>query len=1185
MSSGWADVLTNGNFESPVAASNWTDTGWTASGDVWRAHNAAYHGERGARIPTAAAGEAVLCQDATVPTGAYTFCGWLRIGGDAQPTNLELRLEWKDADSNDVQAATVSEFSHLDRDRVWRHVGVSGTCSISTLSFVRAVLCCRHDAGGAGATDIGFDEAQLYGGTYTGVPFLVNGGFERGGYTDGEWWYGSQWSAAPESVANSRRTWWPYSGTYDGVLEGWVNGNHTSVFSQCIYPQTTGSWTFSLFLRQEVEFQLSNAHLRIEWRDATYTNKVQADTLLDLTVTNDNQWGLYRLTGSCADTNLFEVRAVAEFGYGKDALNRSMYLDAARLAPGGYTNTALLDGGYHNHYALDPLVELVPGGSNYGPFLQVNYATTTTTFYALGHHPGVGAYPDSDSAVGLYAAWQPPADTNWVTLYGGMTKVGTVTVKADDPFHGLPASGTMDLDVYRYEWKQPCDGGGVPYAAPVKVYYAMYFDSFYGSVQEDRQFLVRVGGTRTNDYPLYPQYAHTSQWDRDYFYYNLPHVPRAAFTNHGFEAPPPPVSTNAPWQDAGWQGYGDATRDDWSAHAGALGAYLPGWFTNWPAGGVTNIAFSEAGVFQPLSCTGGTRTFATWFRSDPFVQPNRLELRLEWYETSGRLVQADVKDLSRFPRDGSWHHAFVTGTCLSNGLSCVVPYALGQFWQRTGFPDRVQLDDADFYAGAYTGVYTLANTSFEEGNPFQFRGSRWYAQTEYLGNYRPDWGARRGTWCAAFDGGDTNATEFTTRISQNLTPGTGTYTFAIWMLRDTNFVMTNCEVRLEWYDATFTNRVQADSITNFIAPDDNVWREYYVTGTCGDPELYEVRATVMVQYDRSPGTNGTTCRIDDARFFEGDYVPALVLDWGYHGAGTNNALTEPVPGGWGTFLRVDYARTTTTFYVLADDATIAPDPQLTGVVGLRVTYLDPLIADWSEVQTGMTHVGTAELDAGDAFHGLPSAGTKTVAVYRYRWTQPLDAGGDPLTGQHTVYYCPYFRAFAQSNQVENLWLLATGEIENNYTDGPQLFGESYFHKDYRYTNDWTPDQDGDGILDLWEIRYFDEITDCDASADDDGDERSNGDEFIADSVPTNGASYFRDRIALMRGTHVSEVCVDEPTTNTRVYDAFWKTNVLGEGPWVPCGLDVPGADAGTNLWLSVTNEAEKVFYRAGVRVP
>jgi hypothetical protein len=167
--------------------------------------------------------------------------------------------------------------------------------------------------------------------------------------------------------------------------------------------------------------------------------------------------------------------------------------------------------------------------------------------------------------------------------------------------------------------------------------------------------------------------------------------------------------------------------------------------------------------------------------------------------------------------------------------------------------------------------------------------------------------------------------------------------------------------------------------------------------------------------------------------------------------------------------------------------------------------------------------------------------------------------------------------------VDSIWLVQNGAWSNDYIGGPQQFDSGYYLRDYGYNQVWTWDQDDDGIADLWEIRYFDEITLCNAGDDDDGDGRSNADEYVADSIPTNDLHYFFGWITAASG-RIAQVRVDAPTTNSRLYDVYWKTNLVDQQPWKPYGLDVAGMPNGTNVWLSVTNNGSPTFYRTGVKV-
>jgi hypothetical protein len=1171
-----ASVLTNGGFEVPASGTNWAGTGWSAASNIWRVQRGGWSGARGAYAAADTADAAWLMQTVSVSTGTYTFSAWTMVESGTVLTNLEIQIEWLDAVSNLLDRATV-DWTHLPADGLWRRITATAACDSNELDLARVTVSAGWDAKTADPAGVRLDAAQLVVGSATGSPFTVNSSFEYGGTNDNVWWHGSQWGVVPEHDANSHRPWNHYAGDRAAVLEGWVAGSHTSRFVQHVYPASTGSWTFSVWMAREADFNLSNAALRLEWRDVTLTNELQAAVVTNLTVPADNTWREYELQAECSDPNLHEIRVVADFAYGKNLNDNSMYIDGARLVPGGFTNKVKARWGYYNHYNYDPQLERVPGSNNFGAFLQVNYAKTTTTFYVLSDHPDIGRYPDSEGEVGMYVSYLPPhlPDTsqNWETVYADMSRAGTAVLSDTKPFHGWPASGGATVDVWRYDWVQPLSNG-VPYDRSITVYYAPIFRSKYGDLVEDEKYLVRLDGFWTNGYPEAPQIFHTNQWQKDYTYQHCPHEPVDSFTNGSFESNP--AETN--WHGIGWQAYGATRRDDWSSHQGSMGAYLPGWYTNSPEW----RTFTESAVAQPVNTTGGMYTFSTWLRSDPGVHPNLLEARLEWYGTNGTMLQADRRKVTDyFPRDGSWHHVHVTGTCLSNDIDYVLAKVVGQFWARTGLPDRVQVDGAQLYEGSYTGVLTIANRGFEDGNPSEFRGSQWYAQPEYVSTYRSDWGARHGTMAAQYDAKSTNAVSFSETIAQCVTPATGTYTFAIWLNRGTNFPMTNAEIRMGWYDETFTNRVKADDVLPIAPPADNWWREYYVTGTCTSESLYEVRLSVNVGYEQQTNA-GAECLIDVARFFEGAYEPGVARAWDYHNDGITDAKTERVPGtNVGSFLQVDYARTSTTYYVLLN-TDLGQFPGQTSMVYLRTSYFHPLSNEWVDASEAMDYEGTVEWPAGSAFHGLPISGTATAALYRYRATHPLRDGDIPITNAIWMYYAPWVELYEDGADVDSIWLVQNGNTSNAYSE-PQRFDSGYYNRDYGYNQEWTWDQDGDGIADSWEIIYFRDITNCLPGEDDDGDGSPNSDEYVADSIPTNVNHYFNRWITAVSGK-VTHVRVDAPTTNSRLYDVYWKTNLMDNTPWIPCGHDVPGHAEGTNLWLEVTNGSERVFYRTGVKV-
>ncbi len=128
------------------------------------------------------------------------------------------------------------------------------------------------------------------------------------------------------------------------------------------------------------------------------------------------------------------------------------------------------------------------------------------------------------------------------------------------------------------------------------------------------------------------------------------------------------------------------------------------------------------------------------------------------------------------------------------------------------------------------------------------------------------------------------------------------------------------------------------------------------------------------------------------------------------------------------------------------------------------------------------------------------------------------------------------------------------------------------------------DTDGDGIPDSWEVLHFGSVTGATAGADTDGDGISNWEEYIADTIPTNGASVWSNVIQQVGGTGLMNLWVPAPTTNTRVYEAWYTTN-LTDGPWVPMGFNQPGPPNGASFSFMVTNDVEMRVYRTGVKLP
>ena len=128
------------------------------------------------------------------------------------------------------------------------------------------------------------------------------------------------------------------------------------------------------------------------------------------------------------------------------------------------------------------------------------------------------------------------------------------------------------------------------------------------------------------------------------------------------------------------------------------------------------------------------------------------------------------------------------------------------------------------------------------------------------------------------------------------------------------------------------------------------------------------------------------------------------------------------------------------------------------------------------------------------------------------------------------------------------------------------------------------DTDGDGIPDSWEQQYFGSVTGAVGGVDSDGDGLSNWHEYITDTVPTNAASAFTNIIEQVNGSGVFSITIGPPTTNSRIYDVWFTTNLV-DGPWMPMNYDLQGAPNGSSLQVTVTNDAPARHYRTSVGLP
>lgn len=308
-------------------------------------------------------------------------------------------------------------------------------------------------------------------------------------------------------------------------------------------------------------------------------------------------------------------------------------------------------------------------------------------------------------------------------------------------------------------------------------------------------------------------------------------------------------------------------------------------------------------------------------------------------------------------------------------------------------------------------------------------------------------------------------------------------------------------------------------------------------------------------------------------------------DYFYHNNTAQNPQTEAVPGVTGkVFLRPNYATTTTTFYVITDHpGNAVPGENL--YVQMRIDYDHPETGysggEWHNLAFEQNLVITST----PGFHGLPLSGTHTVDLWRLDWPQPRSTNPPfaAFTNAITIYYAPFIKTtFGQFEYETDFAFLTASGTANNYPIQPQHYAASPFGVDYSYVNQFEAfDADGDGLPDAWEVQHFGTLTNLPTS-DNDDDGLNNWEEYIADTQPTNAASFFGVITNLVRAANEISLFVN-PSSTARVYDAYTKTNLMTGTGWMPYGLNVTGN--GGVLQLTVTNNLDSSNFRTGVRLP
>jgi hypothetical protein len=453
---------------------------------------------------------------------------------------------------------------------------------------------------------------------------------------------------------------------------------------------------------------------------------------------------------------------------------------------------------------------------------------------------------------------------------------------------------------------------------------------------------------------------------------------------------------------------------------------------------------------------------------------------------------------------------------------------------------------------------SLSNASFESPAASDYVNAYW---TGYGDAGRETWATRSGTrggflgsWNAGSGG-----------IFQNVAVTGGTHTFTMWVRRMLGANVNDMHLKIEWFNSA-AQLMFAETNTT-VVPADERWHRLYVTSTLPAGEALFARPVFFSSYSAGSYAFHEAVAFDDAEFYSGGFTSVQEFTNGDFESGTSGfdgSLWDAVVTDW-------VGRDTWA----ARNGTWGADFQ--GFETNDLTY-EGTLSQGLNVATG-TYVFGMWILAEDSI-------LLTNAELRIEWLDEDFAAVQPPTVQTlAVPFDSAWHYYAVTGSCSAAGLfevrpVVLGQWDRNLGGGNKALKMD----DATFTALVSVDDDGDGLPNDWEALYFGGITNADATANGDGDAALNWEEYVADTHPTNGASYFPNLITNRSGVGVLVLQAGPPTTNSRLYDIWWTTNLV-TGTWTPTGLDVAGQGDGSAVSLSVTNDAPSRSYRTGVKLP
>ncbi len=830
---------------------------------------------------------------------------------------------------------------------------------------------------------------------------------------------------------------------------------------------------------------------------------------------------------------------------------------------------------YFNSSNHDPLAEDVPGLGGV-KFFSFDHAGGPSHLFTLAPRAGVS------SIVTRFDFINGGGET-----YRSGVKYTTTVISAAAPFHGQPSAGAVTLDVWRTTFYPPAGWSGT-------VFYAQRADM----TADGALWLVRNLDDATGRFALannwsLPQCFFSNYYDRDwsymttgavsrlgfdadYVYHNATNVNAATeavtgllgrvFREVDYATTTTTFHVLTPWPVCVSPDDAPQVQLRIDYQHPQTGQWSP---TTYDMSLVTSVVLMSGAPFHGLPAAG-SRTAAIW--------------RLAWRQPLGTNGQPYAGPVTVY------YAPFIKTKFGPNGFTTAARYLVAAPGAPNAMPVNPQLLDADYYGRDY--AYTNNRPWFlnETLDGLYFNGPASGApETEAV----PGLGGPR---FLEYDYGTGPSYLYTLSASPSVTAlltrmdfiaggGERYYSGARW---------TSVAINAA---APFHGRPAAGALTV------DVWRTVFwpPAGWTGTVYLaqradYSNGSIWLVRHLTNLASGwGYTNNWDPPQYLctagpverDWSFAPTAVVArsgigaYAYFNHTNLNPRTEAVPGLNGAvFLDPDYLRTTTVFRVLTDHpAAVSPEDAVT--VQMRIDYNHPQTG-WNPVYYTMGWTTNIVLTNGAGFHGAPVSGLRTMEVWRLDWPQPRYTNGTPCTNDLTIYFAPFIQTRFGPNQYVTgaKHLVAQGGTDNDYPINPQQYDADFFGKDYSYLHQWSGLVDG--IPAWWWSRYGLSFTNKSAN-DNDNDRFSNGDEYVADTDPTNPHSYFSNVTCQVISGTLCRLYVNWSSTG-RVYDAFARTNITSAGqPWVGYGFNIPGN--GGVLTLTVTNTESLKFFRTGARLP